>query len=143
MSRRVRKVWSSLAALGFPGYQISNYAEIREEGKRRARATNAAGALNLVDSDGVKRCRAVGKLCRLVHGDDAPGATQPREKLSDPQVREILTSSDAPTVLAARFGVSPSTIKAARARRTHTDVEVEGRAQYTQDRHAFGQAAAA
>lgn len=135
--------WRSLKPCGFPGYKISNYAEVRAVGShpRTVRATNAAGALTLLDVDGVKRCRVAGKLCRLVFGPDAPGATVPKTKLSPAQVVEIRTSSEAPTVVAARLGVATSTVKAVRARRTHKSVEAGARTEYQQDRNVLPVAA--
>lgn len=140
-ARRPRRRWASLEPQGFPGYEISNHAEVRAVGSTSVRATNKLGALTLRDAAGVKRCKAAGAMCRLAFGPKAPGATVPRRKLSQEQVAEIRRRPDAPTLLAAEFGVGTSTIKAVRARRTHTDVEGETSAHYQQDREALGAAA--
>ena len=137
------RVWESLEPLGFPRYLISNYAEVRLVGADPTlpRATNAEGAVVLVDEGGVKRCRAAGKLCREVFGPGAPGATVSRTKLSPEQVVEIRTNSKAPTVVAADLGVSTSTIKAVRARKTHKSVKGRRARRYRQDRDAIPVAA--
>ena len=134
--------WASLEPQGFPGYEISDHAEVRAIGSTKVRAVNAEGALSLRDAAGGKCCKVAGAMCRVAFGPDAPGASVPRRKLTAEQVVEIRTRTDAPTLLAAEYGVSTSTIKAVRARRTHTDVEGEASAQaYQQDRQALGAAA--
>lgn len=134
--------WVSLEPQGFPGYEISDHAEVRAVGSARVRAVNAEGALSLRDATGAKCCKVTGAMCRVAFGPAAPGASVPRRKLTPEQVAEIRARADAPTLLAAEFGVSTSTIKAVRARRTHTSVESEASAQtYQQDRQALGAAA--
>jgi hypothetical protein len=133
--------WTSLAPQGFPGYEISDHAEVRAIGSTVVRTTNAVGALSLRDADGVKFCKVAGAMCRVAFGPEAAGASVPRRKLTAAQVIEIRTRTDAPTLLAAEFGVSTSTIKAVRARKIHTDVGGEASAQYQQDRQALGTAA--
>lgn len=131
------KAWRSLAPWGFSAYEISRNAEIRAVGSNIIRAPNSEGAVGLVDDDGKKRCRAVGKLCRLAFGPRAPGATVPRAKLTPEQVAAIRRRPDAPTPLAAELGVSPSTIKAVRAQQTWRGVKARPRAQYETDAAAM------
>jgi hypothetical protein len=140
-TRARRRRWASLEPQGFPGYEISDRAEVRAAGSTSVRAVNKLGALTLRDAEGVKRCKSPGAMCRIAFGPEAPGATVPRRKLTQEQVAAIRQRPDAPTLLAAEFGVSTSTIKAVRARRTHTDVEGEASAHYQQDRDALGVAA--
>lgn len=114
-------LWADLGPYGFPGYEIDRAGNVRHEGALRQ--PNRLGAVVIVDAAGVRRCRSVGKLVREVFGPDAPGATTDPAKLDEDKVREILTSSDSNVVLAARLGVSVSTIKAARARATWSQVK--------------------
>lgn len=109
-------LWADLGPFGFPGYEIDRAGNVRHKGAMRQ--PNHLGAVVLVDAGGVRRCRSVGKLVREVFGPDAPGATSDPAKLDEDKVREILSSSESNVVLAARLGVSVSTIKAARARQT-------------------------
>jgi DNA-binding CsgD family transcriptional regulator len=130
--------WVSLAPQGFPGYEVSRAGMVRREGAERCYRPNKVGAVGLTDRAGVKRCVLVGKLCRLAHGDAAPGATSPRAKLTRRQVSIIRTATrTAPVELAARLGVSPSTVKAARAGVTWASVPTETRAHYTTDAEAM------
>lgn len=130
--------WISLADQGFPKYEVSAAGQVRRVGSTRVRASNKNGAVGLTDARGRKRCVLVGKLCRLAHGPDAPGASAEQTKLTPMQVRTIRVSTRvAPTVLAARLGVSPSTVKAARAGITHADVPTETRAHYMTDGEAM------
>jgi hypothetical protein len=124
-------LWESLEPLGFPGYEIDRAGNVRHEGALRQ--PNQLGAVVLVDAEDVRRCRSVGKLVREVFGADAPGATPDPAKLDEGKVREILTSDESNVVLAARLGVSVSTIKAARARQTWGGVKVRRRARHKTD----------
>jgi hypothetical protein len=134
---KMAQMWHSLADQGFPGYEINRQADIRPVGGA-VRVTNAEGALGLVDAEGVKRFRSAGKLCREVFGAEVPGATISRTKLTPEQVAEIRRRPDAPTVLAAEMGVSPSTIKAARRGLTWQRVKVKPRARgYETDSEAI------
>lgn len=114
-------LWHPLEPWGFPGYEIDRAGNVRHEG--RMRAPNRLGAVVLVDAEGVRRCRSVGKLVREVFGADAPGASSDPAKLDEAKVREILASPDSNLILAARLGVSPSTVKAARGRQTWRSVK--------------------
>lgn len=131
--------WRSLAAWGFSMYEINRAGQIRAVGSTEIRAVNEDGALGLVHDDGRKRFRAAGKLCRLAFGPSAPGASRPAAKLTPEQVAEIRTRPDAPTMIAAEFGVSTSAVKAARTCQTWQSVEVEplGPGQYQTDRAAM------
>lgn len=137
------KSWRNLAPWGFPGYEINRQAEVRTVGSEAVHRPNELGAIGLVDAQGRKRCRTVGKLCRLAYGASAPGASKPRAKLSPKAVAEIRRRPTAPTVIAAEFGVSPSTVKAVRARRIWEKVRTKPRAQYETDEAAFRDANAA
>lgn len=128
------QAWRSLEAWGFPAYEINRQAQIRTIGSDTIRS---AGALNLVNAEGVKCFRSAGKLCRLAFGVDAKGASVPRTKLTAADVIEIRRIVDAPTIVAARFGVSPSTIKAVRAGRIWTSVRQRPRARYQTDSDVF------
>jgi len=59
------------------------------------------------------------------HGTLAVGAKMPHSKLSEPLVREILSSVEPGTVLAKRYGVKPSTIWMVRHRKTWKHVRVD------------------
>lgn len=129
--------WLSLASDGFSKYEINQYAEIRPVGGE-PRVTNGEGGLGLVGDDGERYFRAAGKLCRLVHGPAAPGATVPRTRLTAAQVKNIRRRRTAPVVLAAELGVSTSTIKAVRQGQTWRDVDASTPARYESDGQAIG-----
>lgn len=130
--------WASLEPQGFPGYEVSRAGQVRRAGAARPFRPNKIGAVGLTDRRGVKRCVLAGKLCRLAHGPDAPGATAPRAKLTRSMVSRIrVATSTAPVELAARLGVSPSTVKAARAGITWSWVPTETRDRYTTDAEAM------
>lgn len=138
MSTRDAGGWISLAPQGFPKYEVNLAGQVRRIGATTPRAPNKHGAVGLVDRRGVKRCVSTGKLCRLAHGPDAPGASAEQAKLTPRQVRTIREATrTAPTILAARLGVSPSTVKAARAGKTHAHVKTETRAGYMTDGEAM------
>lgn len=129
--------WISLAPQGFPLYEVSREGQVRRIGTTTPRKLNKNGATGLTDKRGVKRCVLAGKLCRLAFGD-VPGATAPQAKLSAAEVHMIrMSTRTAPTVLAARLGVSPSTVKAARAGITWHHVRTETRAHYMTDGKAL------
>ena len=129
--------WLSLAGEGFSKYEVNQYAEIRPVGGE-VRVTNDEGGLDLVGDDGDRHFRAAGKLCRLVHGPQAPGATVPRTKLTAAQVRAVRRRRKAPVVLAAEMGVSTSTIKAIRQGQTWRSVDASPPARYESDGQAIG-----
>lgn len=131
------KKWRSLAPVGYPRYEISRMGEVRRAGSKVPRALNKNGALILTGEDGQKRCILAGKLCREVWGDDAPGATAPRAKLTESAVTAIREStSKSPLELAVELGVSHSTILAARAGVTWGGVRTRTRARYKTDQEA-------
>jgi hypothetical protein len=131
------KAWRTLAPWGFSDYEVNRDGEVRRVGSDTPRVPNSEGAVGLVGDDGLKHCRAVGKLCRLAFGPKAPGATVPRAKLTPKLVAEIRSRPDAPTPLAAELDVSPSTIKAARAGQTWRGVRRKPRARYETDAAAM------
>ena len=129
--------WLSLRSEGFSGYEINQYAEIRPLGGE-VRITNDEGGLGLVGDDGERHFRAAGKLCRLLHGPGAPGATTPRTKRTAAQARSTRRKRTAPVALAAELGVSTSTIKAIRQRQTWRGVDAAPPARYQSDGQAIG-----
>jgi hypothetical protein len=133
----MKLAWRSLAPAGFPNYEISSAGEVRRSGAAEPRALNKNGALLLTDKSGKKRCVFAGKLCREVFGPEAPGATAPRAKLTRRQVSMIRQATNrSPLELAVEFGVSHSTILAARGGVTWAAVPTKTRARYRTDQEA-------
>jgi hypothetical protein len=60
---------------------------------------------------------------KLRHGTQTRGQGHPKAKLRDSQVREIRSSGDTQSVLAARFGVTQAAIAGVLSRRTWKHVE--------------------
>lgn len=63
---------------------------------------------------------------RVIHGTDFRGTRNPGAKLTEAQIREIVTSDEASKALAERFGVSRTSITRTKAAHKHPMLDTVG-----------------